>query len=97
MPDRRKTHGDYVAGCAFTQGVKSLLRATPNWDAMTPTAKETIEMIIHKVHRVTSGDPDHEDHWVDIRDYADLQLKIIQGKYPPPEGEVIYGREEGTD
>lgn len=62
---------------------------------MSATQRETVEMIIHKIHRITTGDPNFEDHWVDIRDYADLEVRILRGEYMKP-GELLYGREEGN-
>jgi len=34
--------------------------------------KEALEMILHKVARIVSGNPNHADHWHDIGGYSKL-------------------------
>jgi len=69
---RGGTHGDFEIGAGITQSVMDVLRSSPNWNILRSAQKEAIHMIIHKIHRIVSGDPDHPDHWDDIEGYAAL-------------------------
>jgi hypothetical protein len=44
---------------------------------MTPSQKEGIEMIEHKLCRILCGDPNFRDHWQDIAGYAMRVLEEI--------------------
>jgi hypothetical protein len=44
---------------------------------MTPSQKEGIEMIEHKLCRILCGDPNFRDHWQDITGYAMRVLEAI--------------------
>ena len=57
------------------------MRKTPNWDRLTPEQKESLDMTIHKIHRILTGDPNEVDHWKDIGGYSDLIVRIIGGTY----------------
>lgn len=81
MVDRKNTHGDFRVGAAFTQAVMDLMRATPNWDKLTPEMKESLHMVTHKTHRILTGQFDHPDHWEDIGGYGVIIAKILKGEY----------------
>jgi len=69
---RRAVHGDFTDHAAITQALKDIARSSPSWPSMSPVARESIEMILHKVGRACSGDPTYRDHWHDIAGYARL-------------------------
>lgn len=81
LQDRRKTHGNYVLGTAFTQAVMSRVSETTQWDRMTPYQRETTHMIVHKMQRILEGDPNNAEHWDDIAGYAKLVGRILRGEY----------------
>ena len=68
---RGQTHGDYPLHAAITQAIKRVL-----YDHYTTShsdiARESMEMIAHKLGRILAGDPDFQDHWHDIAGYATL-------------------------
>ena len=82
LVERRKSHGNYVLGTAFTQCVMDRVMVTTNWDALEPFQKETVHMIVHKIQRILEGDPDNPEHWDDIAGYAKLVSKILRKEYP---------------
>lgn len=69
---RKAVHGDFTDHARITQALKDVARASPSWDAMSPVAREAIDMILHKVGRACAGNPHHADHWHDIAGYARL-------------------------
>lgn len=40
-----------------------------------------IDMIFHKLARICTGNPLHEDNYEDIKGYIELARKIIMGEY----------------
>lgn len=75
--ERTRTHGNYTMVAKLSQDLKSVAR-TGKWDGLTDDQKETLDMILHKVARVLSGDPNHPDHWHDIAGYATLTERRCQ-------------------
>jgi len=72
LTQRGKTHGDYKVHAAITQGLKAVIHGADNFSALTPSQKETLDMIAHKIGRILAGDPNVHDHWHDIAGYAQL-------------------------
>lgn len=78
LNEREKTHGDFRDHADITQRIKMTMYNSVKWTSLTPSQRESLEMIAHKIGRVLAGNPDHHDHWVDIAGYAQLvanQLK----------------------
>ena len=69
---RPKTHGSFAEGAAITDKVMRALAGGSRWDKMSPVKREATHMIVHKLHRIVTGDPMHKDHWDDIGGYAQL-------------------------
>lgn len=72
LVDRGKRYGSFSGHARITQDLKSVMRNTLNWQALTPSQKEALEMIAHKIGRILNGDPNYADSWVDIAGYAKL-------------------------
>jgi hypothetical protein len=78
LNERGKTHGDYSRHAEITQSLKDYMRSCPNWNSLTPSQKETLDMNAHKVGRILAGNPNFADHWDDIAGYARLVSKEIE-------------------
>jgi hypothetical protein len=72
LQDRGEVYGSYADKTAFVQNLKDMLRAAPSWQQMNSGQREAMDMIATKLGRLSFGDPNHEDSWVDIGGYADL-------------------------
>jgi hypothetical protein len=59
------------------------------WDHLTPAMKQSVRMIVHKLHRVVTGSPFVKDHWDDIGGYAELVARKL-----PPAAIVVEGLTE---
>jgi hypothetical protein len=68
--ERGKTHGKFEDHAFITQRLKDVLYAGKA--KLNDCQKESLDMIVHKIGRITSGDPDFRDHWDDIAGYAKL-------------------------
>lgn len=80
--ERGKVHGDFTDVAMCARSFKSIAQISKNWPTLTATQKEGVDMILHKLARILSGDPNHHDHWDDIAGYAHITSVRIA---PPPE------------
>jgi len=74
--------GPFSARAQTSQAVKDILRLGSQWDSLTPSQKESLEMIAHKLARIVSGNASEVDHWRDIGGYAQLIVDEF-GPLPP--------------
>jgi len=73
VPNRDHQHGGLDAVGIVSQQIKSSMREGVNWEtnSLHPAAKESLDMIAHKIARVLSGNNPHDSqHWEDIAGYA---------------------------
>ena len=79
VEERGNRYGTFKDGADIMQELKSVMRSTPNWSNLTPSQREALEMIQHKVGRVLNGDPNYTDSWHDIKGYAHLIEEELNG------------------
>jgi len=87
LKERGSRYGDFETHAAITQALKRVMmgdvkltesdtstRYVPctNWRKLSPSQKEALEMVMHKVGRILNGDPDFYDSWHDICGYSKL-------------------------
>jgi hypothetical protein len=74
LAEREKTHGPYPVKCEIIQELKDVMvsRGGSGWTRLSHVQKESLHMIVHKIGRILSGDPNVVDHWDDIAGYAKL-------------------------
>ncbi|CAN8142662.1 DUF6378 domain-containing protein [uncultured Thiomicrorhabdus sp.] len=80
LEERGSRYGKFEDQALICQDLKTVMRLTPNWKALSPDQKEALEMIQHKVARILNGDPDYADSWHDISGYASLVDKRLGGE-----------------
>ena len=85
LTERGKTHGDFKENSLISQDLKLVARSGDKWQTLKFFQKESLEMILHKIARIVSGNPNESDHWRDIAGYATLVENILTtGKSNPP-------------
>lgn len=80
LKERGDRYGAFDGHSQIAQGIKVAMRLSPKWWALTPSHKESLEMIAHKIGRILNGDPNYADSWVDIAGYAQLIVKQLEAK-----------------
>jgi len=75
LNERGQRYGDFDKHAQITQDLKAVMSNTPNWQTLTPSAKESLEMIAHKIGRILNGDPTYADSGHAIAGYATLVEK----------------------
>lgn len=84
LEERKSSHGEYSEHAAATQGVMDVLMSHRNWAHLPPMIRETLHMIAHKMGRIVTGNPCHQDHYDDIAGYAVLisqRMPMVQAQY----------------
>lgn len=79
LAERGSRYGSFADMAAISQALCEVMRATPGWKRLTPSQREALEMIQHKIARMLNGDPTYEDNAVDVVGYSTLMLKNMQG------------------
>ena len=105
LAERGKTHGDFSNQAECAQDLKKAFYLWTMHNKPTPYMKEAVDMILHKLARVATGDPSVQDHWDDIAGYATLvsdrvaRIPVSAVKKPAPPhtitGQVIAGEIRG--
>ena len=72
LAERGKRYGDFAGHAGVTQRIKAAIISAPRYARLTPSQREALDMIAHKVGRILNGDPNYPDSWHDIAGYATL-------------------------
>lgn len=80
LAERKARYGTFSGHSAITQGLKEVMRATPNWRRLSDSQREALEMVAHKIGRILNGDPNYADSWIDIVGYTQLIVNQLDGK-----------------
>lgn len=97
LAERGSRYGAFKTHAEHTQAIKRLLiklMGRAKWDVLADDQREALEMIAHKLGRITNGDPNYDDSWRDIAGYADLVAKRLAD--PTPEAKAEAKPETGT-
>ena len=71
---RGAIYGDFAGHAEVTQKIKTAMYSVgcEKWNSLTPSQREALEMIAHKIGRILNGFPAYADNWHDIGGYARL-------------------------
>lgn len=83
LEERGKRYGEFKSHAQITQSIKLAMLASPKWNSLSPSQREALEMIAHKIGRILNGDPNYADSWHDIAGYATLVERELSGKPDP--------------
>jgi hypothetical protein len=79
---RGSNYGTFSSNARVAQDLKAIVRKAEAWERMAPDQKEAVDMILSKVSRLTTGDPNYLDNWHDISGYAQLIEERLKGDRP---------------
>ena len=77
LKERGSRYGEFQGHAAIAQALKDVLRSGPSWSLTTPSQREALEMICHKMARIVNGDPNYDDSYMDIVGYSQLVVDIL--------------------
>lgn len=79
LAERGNRYGRFCDHARVTQAIKRAMQDSPNWQSLSDTHKETLDMVAHKIGRMLCGDPNYDDNVVDIIGYSQLLLDELTG------------------
>lgn len=80
IAERGSRYGKFKDGADIMQSLKDVMREVDGWNNLTPSQKEALDIIQHKVGRILNGDPNYDDSWKDIAGYATLIANELNGE-----------------
>lgn len=75
IAQRQNVHGDWADNARLSQAFKAIIRyelqqrAARGQPPLTDMMVDSLEMIVHKIGRILSGDAAEPDHWLDLEGY----------------------------
>lgn len=72
IAERGARYGKFKDGAEIMRDLKHVMHEVDGWNNLTPSQKEALDMIQHKIGRILNGDPNYDDNWKDIAGYAKL-------------------------
>ncbi len=88
LKDRGTMYGDYskMAEC-ICEMQRLVAQYQPKNESgrlhMTDAQHHSLDMIMTKIGRIITGNPNHSDNWLDIEGYARLARENIEREKPP--------------
>lgn len=79
LVERGGRYGRFSDNATISNAVLNILRATAGWSRFQPDQIVATEIIVQKLARALSGDPNYDDNWRDIAGYAQLIVDRING------------------
>ena len=79
IAERGSRYGKFADGAEIMRDLKHVMHEVDGWNNLTPSQKEALDMIQHKIGRILNGDPTYDDNWKDIAGYATLVAEELNG------------------
>lgn len=79
ITERGSRYGKFADGATIMRDLKHVMHEVDGWNNLTPSQKEALDMIQHKIGRILNGDPNYDDNWKDIAGYATLIVEELNG------------------
>lgn len=80
ITERGSRYGKFKDGAEIMQELKDVMHEVDGWHNLTPSQREALDMIQHKIGRILNGDPTYDDSWKDIAGYATLIVNELNGE-----------------
>ncbi|MBD3750735.1 MAG: hypothetical protein IE931_14705 [Sphingobacteriales bacterium] len=81
LDERGSNYGPFYSHAELTQALKNTFYSyAESEDILTPSMREALDMIFHKIGRIGNGNPYYKDSWIDICGYAQLIVNELEGK-----------------
>ena len=89
LAERGKRYGAFAGHAVLTQSLKAVFVSAPRYGLLTPSHRESLDMIAHKIGRILNGDPNYADNWHDIAGYATLVEQELNAAAEMAEGATV--------
>lgn len=89
LAERDESYGSFTSNATVAQNLKAAVRKAGGWDKLAPDQKEAVDMILSKISRLSTGNPDYLDNWHDIAGYASLVETRLRSSFDSMAGEGL--------
>ena len=100
LAQRATTYGDFTDHARICQMLKDdMVNCTGSkWKRLSAVQKQALEVIVDKIARILSGDPDYADNWHDIQGYAKLaEERLPQNAAKASIAQKVVDQHRNTD
>ena len=59
LVERGGRYGSFITHAVISQELTGVMHDAPKWDELSPSQKEALEMVAHKIGRILNGDPNY--------------------------------------
>lgn len=80
IAQRGNRYGKFKDGAEIMRDLKYTMHNVDGWNDLSPSQKEALDMIQHKIGRILNGDPNYDDNWKDVAGYATLIVNELNGE-----------------
>lgn len=80
VTERGNRYGKFADGAEIMRDLKHVMHEVDGWNNLSPSQKEALDMIQHKIGRILNGDPNYDDNWKDIAGYSKLIADELNGE-----------------
>lgn len=80
IAERGNRYGKFKDGAEIMRDLKHVMHEVDGWNNLSPSQKEALDMIQHKIGRILNGDPNYDDNWKDIAGYSKLIADELNGE-----------------
>lgn len=78
LNEREKNYGSFEKLSNIVQDLENVLQKNEAYKKLNDPQKTALNMILHKIGRITNGNPNYADSWVDIAGYAQLVVNSLE-------------------
>jgi hypothetical protein len=79
LTERGSRYGSFAEHARITQNIKRAMMDSKNWESLSDSQTECLEMVAHKIGRILNGDINYHDSWHDIVGYTKLVADELLG------------------
>lgn len=72
LKERKGQHGNFLDHSKIAQSLKRTVKSGVSYNQLTDIELEGLEMMLHKIARIVSGNPHLREHWIDCSGYSTL-------------------------
>lgn len=80
LTERKDKYGPFPEHANTVEGLWDVIYNAYNYDSLDAVHKEGLRMILHKIARAVTGNPDYSDTWDDISGYAQRVAEYVRTK-----------------
>lgn len=80
ITERSNRYGKFKGGAEIMRDLKHVMHEVDGWNNLSPSQREALDMIQHKIGRILNGDPNYDDNWKDVAGYATLIVNELNGE-----------------